>query len=116
MSKFAEHFGFTDRQIFKHRKGPAWDGNPPAPCQWKLCITATDEDYLVELLFKLSNRADCYYVKYSPNGSPKCRDGMFLGRVFLTTEAEIGKLWKELRRDSKLMCSVQDDGAMTKYR
>jgi len=115
MSDISEHFEFTDRQIFKHRRGPAHDGNP-APCRWKLCITATDEKYLVELLFELSNREDCYYVKYSPNGSPKCRDGMFLGRVFLTTEAEIGKLWKELRTDAKLMCSVQDDGAMEEYR
>ncbi len=115
MSDVSEKFTYSDRQIFKYIKGAAHHGQP-APCQWKLCLTATDEEYLVELLYEISQRDDCYFVKYSPGGSPKCRDGMFLGRVFLTTEAEIGKLWKELRTDAKLMCSVQDDGAMEKYR
>lgn len=115
MSDASDNFDYTDRKIFKHRRGPAHKGGP-APCRWKLCITATDEEYLVNLLYELSLREDCYYVKFSPGGSPKCRDGMFLGRVFLTTEEETGKLWKELRCDAKLMCSIQDDAATEKYR
>ena len=115
MSEISEQFEFTERNIFKFRRGRANDGGE-APCRWKLCITATDESYLVELLFKLSNRDDCFFVKYSPSGSPKCRDGMFLGRVFLTSEAKTGELWTSLRTDIKLMCNIQDDIALDKFR
>ena len=31
-------------------------------------------------------------------------------------EEKIAELWRELRRDSKLMCSIQDDVAIDKYR
>ena len=115
MSKFLAKFKYSDRNIFMFKYGPADDGGV-APCQWKLCLTATDERYLAEVLFNISERKDCYYVKYSPNGSPKCRDGMFLVRVFLTSEEKIGELWSRLRTDKKLMCNIQDDIATAKYR
>jgi hypothetical protein len=115
MPDISEQFYSSDRDIFRCRRGPAHDGGD-APCRWKLCITATDEQYLVELLYKITQRDDCFFVKYSPSGSPKCRDGMFLGRVFLTSEEKIGELWRELRTDSKLMCSIQDDIAIESYR
>ena len=115
MSEIFEQFEYSDRRIFRFRKGLANNGGN-APCQWKLCITATDEHYLAETLFIISERNDCFYVKFSPSGSPKCRDGMFLGRVFLTSEEKIGELWRKLRTDKKLMCSIQDDIATEKYR
>ncbi len=115
MSNVIEHFEYSERKIFRFRNGVAHDGGSP-PCQWKLCLTATDEHYLAEILFKVSERDDCFYVKYSPSGSPKCRDGMFLGRVFLTSEEKVGQLWCKLRTDKKLMCSIQDDIATRKYR
>ena len=115
MSKFFDEFKYSDRNILMFRYGPADDGGD-APCSWKLCITATDENYLVELLYNISEREDCYFVKFSPSGSPKCRDGMFLGRVFLTTKEKTGELWCKLRTDTKLMCNIQDDNETTKYR
>ncbi len=115
MSEIFEQFEYSDRRIFRFRKGLANSGGS-APCQWKLCLTATDEHHLAEILYEISKREDCFYVKYSPSGSPKCRDGMFLGRVFLTSEEKIGELWNELRTDKKLMCSIQDDIATEKYR
>jgi hypothetical protein len=115
MSSIVEKFEYSDRKIFRFREGPANTGGR-SPCQWKLCVTATDELYLAEVLFEISEREDCFYVKYSPSGSPKCRDGMFLGRVFLTSEEKIGELWSKLRTDKKLMCSIQDDSATMRYR
>lgn len=111
MANLSLEFEPTDRNIFRFRNGPANSGQP-APCQWKLCITATDEEYLVNLLYNLSKRKDCFFVKYSPSGSPKCRDGMFLGRVFLSDPEAVVALWSELRTDKKLMCSIQDDNAV----
>ncbi len=109
------HFSASDNDVFMTRKGKAFvEGK--VPCQWKLCIAATDEDYLVELLFTISEREDCYFVKYSPADSPKCRDGMMLGRIFLTTKEATGKLWAELYTDSKIMCSLQDDDATERFR
>jgi len=115
MSNITDQFHNTDSNVFKYRKGKAFVKDI-TPCHWKLCLTATDELYLAELLYDISKREDCYYVKFSPSGSPKCRDGMFLGRVFLTSKDAIGALWYSLRTDRKIMCSIQDDIAIKKYR
>jgi hypothetical protein len=34
---------------------------------------------------------------------------MHLGRVFLCDETRVALLWRKLRSDPKLMCSIQDD-------
>jgi len=115
MSNIFDKFEYSDSRIFGFIKGPANIGGS-SPCQWKLCVAATDEIYLAELLYEISKRNDCFSVKFSPEGSPKCRGGMYLGRVFLTTEDKIGELWRELRTDKKLMCCIQDDKATQKFR
>jgi hypothetical protein len=115
-SEIHNKFESTEKGIFRFIRGPANSPGQPSPCQWKLCITATDEDYLVATLYKISQREDCFFVKYSPAKSPKSRDGMMLGRVFLTSKEQVGKLWRELYSDRKLMCSIQDDEATEKYR
>jgi len=81
-------------------------------CNKKLCIVATDLTYLISLLEHVLERDDCFFVKYSRQ--PK--DGMHLGRVFLTTPAAIGALWKQFKKDPKLMCSIQDDDFTAAYR
>lgn len=81
-------------------------------CNKKLCIVATDVEFLASLLYDLSERDDCYYVKYSI----KPRDGMYLGRCFLMNEEAVGKLWRELKPHAKLMCSVQDDDFTAQFR
>jgi len=81
-------------------------------CNRKLCLVATDKEYLVRLLFELSNDESFYFVKYS--SMPK--DGMYLGRVFLSDETKVALLWRKLRSDSKLMCSIQDDDFTAPYR
>jgi hypothetical protein len=89
---------------YLHKFGPARERGE-SHCTHKLCITATDEAALADLLNDLVSRDDCYFVKRS------CipRDGMFLGRCFLTDEAEVGRLWQHLKAHPKFYCSVQDD-------
>lgn len=82
------------------------------PCQKKLCITATDVSYLVTVLERLAEREDCYWVKYDPKG----KDGMHLGRAFMTSPRAVGTLWAEFKRDPKLLCSVQDDDFIDAFR
>ncbi|MGE5183755.1 MAG: hypothetical protein ACM31C_16900 [Acidobacteriota bacterium] len=101
---------FTPKGRFLERHGPA--AGSERFCNKKLCLVATDQAYLVALLHELSQRADCYYVKYTPQP----RDGMYLGRVFLLDEHEVGALWARLKRDDKLLCSVQDDDFIRPFR
>ncbi len=81
-------------------------------CQKKLCLVATDSAYLIEVLETYLKRDDCFFVKYSPLP----RDGMHLGRVFLTGAREVGAEWAKLKKDQKLFCSVQDDDFTVSYR
>lgn len=78
----------------------------------KLCFVATDLSLLVELLYALSEREDCYYVKYSV---VPC-DGMYLGRCFMLTDQAVGELWAQLKPHPRLMCSVQDDAFTERFR
>jgi hypothetical protein len=94
---------------YRSIRGPAHDA--PRPNK-KLCLVATDKPLLVALLHEISRRPDCAFVKYSPEP----RDGMFLGRVFLASEDELGRMWAELKKHPRLMCSLQDDDFILPYR
>jgi len=91
-------------------------GNPERAvakgCQVKLCFTATDLDFLVELLYELSLDERCMFVKYSHTA----KDGMYLGRCFMDDVALIGELWQKYKLHPKLMCSIQDDTAVDRFR
>lgn len=97
---------------YLRRYGPAWTADREKPCNKKLCFVATDKEFLVGLLTQLSERRDCWAVKYSVNP----RDGMYLGRCFLSDAETIGTLWDEYKRHPKLMCSIQDDDFTESYR
>ncbi len=101
---------FTPKGRFRERHGRA--AGAARFCNKKLCLVATDQAYLVQLLLELSDRSDCYYVKYTP--AP--RDGMYLGRVFLLDERAVGELWAHLKRDDKVLCSIQDDDFVNAFR
>jgi len=84
------------------------DGDAAAKGAWcnkKLCLVATDLAHLVSVLERIASREDCFFVKYAPTA----KDGMHLGRAFLTDARAVGALWRELKADTKLMCAVQDD-------
>src|SRR5450432_376636 len=96
---------------FLKRDGPARAANLPKSNK-KLCFTATDKAHLVRLLYELSERPDCWFVKYSIEP----RDGMYLGRAFFTEEQTVGKLWNDHAFDPKVFCSVQDDDWTAAFR
>ena len=73
--------------------------------KFKLCLTATKLDYLIEILSKVSLSKHCFRVKYRP----KEKSGMYLGRIVMVDDEKTGELWCELRSDKNLLCSVQDD-------
>lgn len=84
-----------------------------APCSnKKLCFVATDRALLAETLLELSRRPDCYYVKYST----RAKDGMFLGRCFLSNEEAVGRLWQLYKCHPRFMCTVQDDDFAEAFR
>jgi len=95
---------------FKERFGPAGPGVPHS--QKKLCLTAADAAFLIRVLYDLSIRSDCYYVKYSV----RARDGMYLGRCFLLTDSAAAHLCRDLKSHPKLLVSLQDDEFFNDFR
>lgn len=95
---------------FADRRGPLAPG--AAYSHKKLCLVATDLDFLRELLYGLSLRDDCYYVKYGTIA----REGMYLGRCFLTTDQAVSELCQELKGHARLMVSLQDDAWFNTFR
>ncbi len=67
---------------------------------------------LAGVLAQLADRTDCYYVKYSVYP----RDGMYLGRCFLTHEHEVGVLWAAYKGHPRLFCTIQDDEFTAPFR
>jgi hypothetical protein len=96
---------------FFARDGRAKLAGEPKPAR-KLCLVATDQRFLAEILLELSNDARCHFVKYSRR--PK--DGMYLGRCFVTDDDLLGALWARYKRHPKLMCSLQDDAFVERFR
>ena len=97
--------------LYMVRLGAMYAPGPP-PCNLKLCYVATDKDFLIRWLDALARRPDCWAAKYSI--SPK--DGMYLGRCFLSSGETIGALWHQHKQHPKLMCSAQDDDFTISYR
>jgi hypothetical protein len=95
---------------FMSRYGGA--GRSAVRSEMKVCFVATDKAFLVELLYQLSLRKDCCSVKYSVFP----RDGMYLGRCFLTSEDAAGRLCAGYKSHHKLMVSIQDDEFFNDFR
>ncbi len=104
MGIFGSRFRLSSNGYFMELRGPAWYKGEQC-CEKKLCFVATDRALLADLLGELAERPDCYYVKYSITP----RDGMYLGRCFLTDEHEVGLLWAKLKGHPRVFCTVQDD-------
>jgi hypothetical protein len=111
VAEHAHGFRATPNGMFMERRGPAWNAER-RHCPKKLCLVATDAAVLGEILGRLAERPDCFYVKYSV--SP--RDGMFLGRCVLLDEREVGALWAQYKKHPRVMCSVQDDDFTLPFR
>ena len=96
---------------FLCRDGPA-RGRGETSSQKKLCFTSTHRDLLARHLLELSQRDDCFFVKFSVTA----RGGMYLGRCFLTTDKAAGEVWAEYKSHPTLFCTVQDDDFVLRFR
>ena len=103
-------FTATASGSFRERHGPR--GPDGAHSSKKVCLVATDGQFLIDLLYGLSQRADCFYVKYAT----VARDGMYLGRCFLATDEAASELCQELKGHPRLMVSLQDDAWFASFR
>ena len=95
---------------FMERFGPIGRGGQHS--EKKVCLTATDQDFLIRFLYEVSLREDCYYVKYST----RPRDGMYLGRCFLAADSSAARLCQELKAHPKFLVSIQDDEFFNQFR
>ncbi len=111
MSQADDLFHPSPDGYFMQIRGPACHAGKRS-CQKKLCFVATDQALLADVLLQLARRPDCYYVKYSTYQ----RDGMYLGRCFLTDAREVGALWAKYKIHPRLFCSVQDDDFTAPFR
>jgi putative acetyltransferase len=103
-------FSLTPSGRFRERHGP--HGRRGVSSSKKLCLVATDPEFLIDLLYGLSLRQDCCYVKYGT----VCREGMYLGRCFLATDEAASLLCQELKGHPRLMASLQDDAWFAAFR
>lgn len=87
-------------------------GKSAAHSNRKVCLVATDAPFLVSLLEEQAARPDCYFVKYSTF----VREGMVLGRVFMTSDEAAGRLCQDLKAHPKLFAALQDDDFFAAFR
>jgi len=104
------HFAPIMGGQFMSRVGRA--GSASARSAKKVCFVASDKAFLATLLYELSLRDDCCSVKYSA----LARDGMYLGRCFLTSDSAAGRLCAEYKTHPILMVTIQDDDFFNAYR
>ena len=96
-------FALVPSGRFRERFGPL--GRGAAHSSKKLCLVATDARFLVELLYGISLRPDCFYVKYGT----VAREGMYLGRCSLLSDEAASRLCQELKGHPRVMVSLQDE-------
>lgn len=95
---------------FRERFGPR--GQDAVFSSKKLCLVATDPACLIDVLYGISLRQDCVYVKYGMIA----RDRMYLGRVSLATDQAVSELCQALKGHPRLMVSLQDDAWFNTFR
>jgi hypothetical protein len=110
IAELEREFTATHGGKFMSRYGAA--GQATISSKKKVCFVATDKPFLVQLLYELSLRDDCQFVKYSVE---PC-DGMYLGRCFLVSDDAAGRLCQQYKPHPKLMVTLQDDEFFAAFR
>lgn len=87
-------------------------GEQAAHSAQKLCLVATDPAFLIDFLYGLSLREDCWHVKYGTIA----RDGMYLGRCWMQNDRAVAELCQELKGHPRLMVTLQDDAFFEGFR
>jgi putative acetyltransferase len=80
-------------------------GEHVAHSQVNLRLVSTDPSFLVDLLYGVSLRRDCWCVNYALGP----RDGMYLGQLWLSSDGAVSGLYQELKGHPRLMVSIQND-------
>lgn len=111
MEEMQAKFSPTPGGAFMERYGKARESGKKAS-QKKLCFVATNQGYLADFLSELTEDPNCYYVKFST----QAKDGMYLGRCFMTQDEMAGRLWTKFKPHPKLMCTIQDDDFTKEFR
>ena len=104
-----EQFELSGGGHFMSRRGPAHGFERH---RHKLCFVSTDVDVLASVLDELAELPSCVFVKYST----KPVAGMHIGRCLLTDGQQVGKLWRQFRDHSHVICTVQDDEFVAPFR
>jgi len=76
--------------------------------QLNLRLVSTVPAFLIELLYGVSLRQDCWCVNYSQVP----RDGMYLGQLWLQNDGAVAGLYQDLKRHPRLMVSMQSDASL----
>jgi len=76
--------------------------------QVNLRLVSTDPEFLIDLLYGLSLRKDCWLVSYA--STP--RDGMYLGQLWLQSDGAVAGLYQDLKGHPRLMASIQNDAPL----
>jgi hypothetical protein len=69
----------------------------------KLCLVTTDAKFLIDLLYGLSLREDCCYVKFAT----RAREGMYLGRCFMQSDRAAAELCAELKGHARVFMALE---------
>jgi putative acetyltransferase len=101
-----ERFAASPNGRFMTRFGRL--GEHAAHSQSNLRLVSTDPAFLVDLLYGISERRDCWAVKYAT--SP--RDGMYMGQLWLQSDGAVAGLYQELEAHPRLMVSMQNDTSL----
>lgn len=102
---------FEQKKSFLVRDGKARSSSE-SHSNKKLCFVSTDKEFLMKLLFELSEHDECFFVKLKDIP----RDGMYLGRVFFTNDQLVGEHWAKYKLHPKVMCNIQDDEFADEFR
>jgi hypothetical protein len=108
-------FQLTRSGRFRERFGPAGPSatlSPKTSSPKKVCLVATDAAFLIDLLYGVSLRPDCGYVKYGM----VLRDGMVLGRCCMATDRAAALLCAALKGHPRLLVTLQDDDSFNSFR
>lgn len=102
---------FEKKGGFLRRDGPARAAGRYS--NKKLCFTSTSLEPMARLLYELSLRPDCFWVKLDEKVGPH---GMVRGRCFLVTDAAVGGFWNRYKVTDTVLCTIQDDDFTEQYR
>ena len=106
MERFQEIGGFM------YRAGIAKQRGVRNLCRKKACFVTSDQTFLMNVLYDLSNAQDCFEVKFSSSS----REGCYIGFCQFTNDVAVGDLWAQFESHPKMWIIVHDEEFCESYR